>query len=67
MSSFTAWDFIAWQDSNDRDAHEFLRRMKAGEAGNPENPWIAARLAFEAGVKAGKEIAIVKLAAVVRT
>lgn len=60
-------DFTAWQESNDPDAHEFLRRMEKGEKGNPENPWIAARLAFEAGVKAGKDLAAERLAKLVRS
>jgi len=59
--------FIEWFESNDPDAQEFCRRMKHGEAGNPENPWIAARMAFEAGIKAGKDAAADRLAELVRS
>lgn len=35
------------------EAAQFRSRMKHGESGNPENPWIAAELAYEAGRLAG--------------
>lgn len=39
------------------DPKEFQDRMAAGEAGNRNNPMIAARIAFDAGLRAGLTIA----------
>lgn len=44
---------------------EFLDRIDAGEAGNKQNPMIAARMAFDAGKRAGLTIAAHRLIEVV--
>jgi hypothetical protein len=46
--------FTKWLETRPQD---FIDRIEAGEAGNKENPMIAARLAFEAGIRAGKILA----------
>jgi hypothetical protein len=58
----TPTTFYEWCDTEPK---EFLERMEAGETGNRENPWIAARYAFEAGVRAGEEIAARRLTEVI--
>lgn len=50
--------FHGWLETQPKD---FLDRIEAGEAGNKQNPMIAARLAFEAGVRAGKILASERL------
>lgn len=53
-----ATTFIKWIETNPK---EFIDRIEAGEAGNKQNPMIAARLAFDAGIRAGKILASERL------
>lgn len=54
--------FTKWLETNPKD---FLDRIEAGEAGNKQNPMIAARLAFEAGSRDGKILASERLIEIV--
>jgi hypothetical protein len=54
--------FIDWVETNPR---EFNERIEAGEKGNRQNPMIAARMAFNAGIHAGLAIAARRMAEVV--
>lgn len=54
--------FSEWLDTKPK---EFLDRIDAGEAGNKQNPMIAARMAFDAGKRAGLTIAAHRLIEVV--
>jgi len=57
-----ATTFQQWIETKPRD---FWERIDAGEKGNRENPMIASRLAFDAGVQAGLVIATRRLAELV--
>lgn len=54
--------FIEWLETQPK---EFLLRIEAGELGNKQNPMIAARIAFDAGKRAGLTIASHRLIEVV--
>ena len=58
-------DFFTWRDSDAHEAKQFRRRMTAGETGNPENPEIAAGIAYKAGIEEGKRQAALILSELV--
>jgi hypothetical protein len=55
--------FHEWYETK---PYYFMERIEAGEAGNKNNPIIAAKYAFEAGIQAGLELASQHLASVLR-
>jgi len=50
--------FVEWYETGPK---EFIERIEAGESGNKQNPMIAARIAFDAGKRAGLVIAAHRL------
>jgi hypothetical protein len=53
-------DWYEWIESDETSAKEYRSRIAAGLA-NPENPQLAAHLAFDAGVNAGIVLAAERL------
>jgi hypothetical protein len=49
--------FPDWAESDLYDAKKFRERIEAGEQGNPYNPMMAARMAYEAGIAEGRRLA----------
>lgn len=47
-------NFYEWRDSGSDSAERFKERIRSGEKGNPDNPQLAAILAFDEGVREGK-------------
>lgn len=45
-------EFVDWIKTPSAD--ECKSRLEAGEKGNEHNPWLAAGLAYEGGIKEGK-------------
>lgn len=44
------------------DIETFKRRMEYGDAGNRDNKWIAAGIAYQAGIHEGERLALQRLA-----
>lgn len=60
-----AMTWYEWIASDRPDAQGCQSRLTHGEAGNPENPAIAAHLAYDAGVRAGLQLAAERLTTVI--
>lgn len=54
-----------WSVSDQPDAREYRIRLTHGEAGNPENPAFASQLAYDAGMRAGLQLAAQRITRVV--
>lgn len=54
--------FEEWAESNDYYPNQFRERLEAGEKGNKLNPWLAANLAYKAGINEGKRLASERIA-----
>ena len=54
-------DFYEWRESDCHEAEMFRMRIKAGETGNSNNPMMAAKRAYAAGIKEGKRLAAERL------
>jgi hypothetical protein len=49
--------FHEWEESASPEAKRFRERIEAEEQGNPYNPMLAARMAYEAGIAEGRRLA----------
>lgn len=58
-------DFREWIQSNEVDAVQYRRRIEAGEAGYHGNPEIAAKYAYDAGIREGLGLAIARITAII--
>ena len=61
----TFQEWLKTTGSEHSDIETFKRRMEYGDAGNPDNKWIAAGIAYEAGIQEGKRLALQQLALVI--
>jgi len=63
IMTFAEW--INTSGSEHSDIESFKQRMEIGDAGNPDNKWIAASYAYNAGIQEGLRLAAERMRTVI--